>query len=62
MSHDPRAEVAEWVDQYGRLLFAYAYRWTGSRADAEDVVQSVFVRAVAHYSKVRKRSRFEPTF
>jgi RNA polymerase sigma-70 factor (ECF subfamily) len=36
-----------------KALFRSAYRLTGNRADAEDVVQEVCVRAYAHLSTVR---------
>ncbi|QUL57955.1 RNA polymerase sigma factor SigJ [Paenibacillus tritici] len=36
--------MQEWYDQYKNLLFKLAYQLTGSAADAEDVVQDVFLR------------------
>ncbi|THF78817.1 RNA polymerase sigma factor SigJ [Cohnella fermenti] len=37
--------MKELFEQYRRLLFTLAYQLTGSAADAEDVVQDVFVKA-----------------
>lgn len=40
----PPADLAEIFRQHHRLVFQAAYRVTGSPADAEDVVQTVFLR------------------
>lgn len=36
--------MEEWFGSYRKLLFKLAYQMTGSAADAEDVVQDVFVK------------------
>ena len=48
------AAYAELVRQHGRRLFTLAYRLTGSRETAEDVVQDTFLAAF------RTMERFEP--
>jgi RNA polymerase sigma factor (sigma-70 family) len=40
--------VNELLEPHRALLFAVAYRITGSAADAEDIVQEAFVRALLH--------------
>ena len=42
-----------WVRQYQRLLFAIAYWWTGSRADAEELTQEAFFQAYRSRSSLR---------
>ncbi|KAB5094764.1 RNA polymerase subunit sigma-70, partial [Bacteroides thetaiotaomicron] len=37
-------EPAALAEQYAGMLYRLAYARTGSRADAEDVMQEVFVR------------------
>ena len=37
-------EPAELARAYAPAIFRLAYAWTGSRADAEDIMQEVFVR------------------
>ncbi len=49
---DVKSIVQIWLQEHSALLFAFAYRWTGSSQSAEDIVQSVFVRVVKHFSKV----------
>lgn len=45
----PRTESLEGsYRQHERLLWGVAYRMTGSTADAEDIVQETFARALAH--------------
>ncbi len=51
--------LAQWYRRYGPGLFRLAYRLTGSREDAEDVVHDVFVglpEALEHYEE---RGRLE---
>jgi RNA polymerase sigma factor (sigma-70 family) len=46
-------EFRDLVAPHLQALFRSAYRLTGNRADAEDVVQEVCVRAYAHLSTIR---------
>lgn len=46
-------EFRDLVSPHLQALFRSAYRLTGNRADAEDVVQEVCVRAYAHLSTLR---------
>lgn len=50
---DARACVQRWVEDYGQVLFAFAYRWTSDQQSADDIVQSVFLRALRHFAKVQ---------
>jgi RNA polymerase sigma-70 factor, ECF subfamily len=46
------------VDRHGRSVFRLAFRITGSREDAEDVVQETFVRAFRQLDRFESRSNF----
>lgn len=46
-------EFRDLVAPHLQALFRSAYRLTGNRADAEDIVQEVCVRAFAHLSTLR---------
>ena len=39
-----RDELAELFEQYGTDVFRLAFSYLGSRADAEDICQSVFLK------------------
>ncbi|MEZ5669170.1 MAG: RNA polymerase sigma factor [Alphaproteobacteria bacterium] len=43
-----RGAFARLVDRHSARAFAVAYRMTGNRSDAEDVVQEAFIRAWRH--------------
>jgi RNA polymerase sigma factor (sigma-70 family) len=45
---DPRTDVAREYDAHRSFLWGLSYRLTGSAADADDIVQETFVRALAH--------------
>ena len=47
------------VDLYSSRLFGYLYRRTGSRHDAEDMLQEVFVRLVRTLDRYTHDGRFE---
>ncbi len=47
------------VDRYGRLLYAYAFRMTASSADAEDIVQNVFLRAMQNQESIAQASNIQ---
>lgn len=48
------------VDRYSARLYGFLYRLTGSREEAEDLVQEVFVRMVRTIRTYEHRGRFEP--
>ncbi|MEX0724677.1 MAG: sigma-70 family RNA polymerase sigma factor [Planctomycetaceae bacterium] len=45
--------LVELVEQYSALLYRYAYRLTGSTAEAEDLTQQTFLSAHAKFSQLR---------
>lgn len=45
---DPRAAVARLFDEHRAFLWSLGYRLTGNAADADDIVQETFVRALTH--------------
>jgi len=49
--------VQRLVDDYYEALFRYAYRLTGSAADAEDLTQDAFCKAQSHLSQLRDPRR-----
>lgn len=46
------------LDRYGDPLFGFIYRHVGNRAQAEDIVQDVFLRVVKHAERWERRSKF----
>jgi RNA polymerase sigma-70 factor (ECF subfamily) len=46
------------VDRHSRRIYQMAYRMTGCREDAEDVVQDAFVRAFRQLNRFESRSSF----
>jgi len=48
------------VAAYGRRIVGFLYRLTGSRDDAEELAQEVFVRIVRTIRAYRHDGRFEP--
>ena len=55
-----RAAFEELVSRYHRTVFAIAYRMTGSRAEAEDVSQDVFLRVYRGLPQFDPRLPFAP--
>ena len=57
------AAFLQLFDEHHLPLFRFAYRLTGSVADAEDIVQECFLGAAASGMLVRSRGghRYEPT-
>lgn len=49
---------ASLVRRHQRMIYALAYRMTGSAADAEDVTQETFIRAHAQLGTFRAQARF----
>jgi RNA polymerase sigma-70 factor (ECF subfamily) len=46
------------VDRHSRSVFRLAFRITGTREDAEDVVQDTFIRAFRQLDRFESRSNF----
>src|SRR6476661_9769917 len=51
------AELRELVDAHYEALYRYAYRLTGSAADAEDLTQEAFGKALARLGQLREPDR-----
>jgi RNA polymerase sigma-70 factor (ECF subfamily) len=49
-------KLTELADQHYALLYRYAYRLTGSEADAEDLTQQAFLTAHAKWDQLRDES------
>lgn len=47
------------LDAFGKRLYGYFYRLTGSRLDAEDLLQEVFVRLARTIERYNHDGRFE---
>lgn len=47
------------VDAYGSRLFGYFYRLTGSRDDADDLLQELFIRVVRTIESYRHEHHFD---
>lgn len=47
------------VDLYARRLYGLLYRLTGSRTDAEDLLQETFIRMLRGLQAYRENGRFE---
>lgn len=52
---EPASAVAGAFDEHRRFLWSLGYRLTGNAADADDIVQETFVRALARPPADRKR-------
>lgn len=50
-------ELAELIEQHYELLYRYAYRLSGSEADAEDLTQQAFLNAQAKWGQLRDGGR-----
>lgn len=48
-----RVALAELIDRHYALVYRYAYRLTGSVADAEDLTQQTFLQAQAKWDQLR---------
>jgi RNA polymerase sigma-70 factor (ECF subfamily) len=48
------------VDDYYAPLYRYAFRLSGSSADAEDLTQEAFCKAQLHFGQLRDPSRAKP--
>ncbi|REK37610.1 MAG: RNA polymerase sigma factor [Planctomycetota bacterium] len=56
-SPDARLSVSDLVEQYYELLYRFAYRLSGSSADAEDLVQQAFLAAHAKLDQLRESDK-----
>jgi RNA polymerase sigma-70 factor (ECF subfamily) len=56
MDHRAR-KLADLVERYYAILYRYAYRLTGSEADAEDLTQEVFLTAQAKWEQLRDETK-----
>jgi len=56
MDHRARTLV-DLVERYYALLYRYAFRLTGSRADAEDLTQQAFLTAQAKWDQLRDETK-----
>jgi RNA polymerase sigma-70 factor (ECF subfamily) len=52
--------VRQLVDEHYQNLYRYAYRLSGSAADAEDLVQESFCKAMAKIGQLRDAERAKP--
>jgi RNA polymerase sigma-70 factor, ECF subfamily len=52
---DPALDIAQLVADHHQALYRYAYRLTGSQADAEDLTQQAFLVAHQRSDQVRQR-------
>jgi RNA polymerase sigma-70 factor (ECF subfamily) len=52
--------VQRLVDEHYAALYRYAYRLSGSRADAEDLTQEAFCKAQLNFSQLRDLQRAKP--
>lgn len=50
-------KLADLVARYYALLYRYAYRLTGSEADAEDLTQQTFLTAQSRWEQMRDESK-----
>ncbi len=58
--HDDSAEqIQQMIFDYHAALFGFAYRLTGNRADAEDMVQQTFLNAVENARQIRDRTKIK---
>src|SRR5262245_7870657 len=55
---DHRAcKLTDLVERYYALLYRYAYRLTGSEADAEELTQQAFLTAQAKWDQLREEGK-----
>jgi RNA polymerase sigma-70 factor, ECF subfamily len=52
--------IARLVDEHYIALYRYAFRLTGSAADAEDLTQDAFCKAQTHLKQLRDERRAKP--
>ena len=54
---DPSGSVRDLIDAYYESLYRYAYRLSGCAADAEDLTQDTFGKAIARFDQLRDPER-----
>lgn len=54
-NRDKNDDLVGLVENHYEMLFRYAYRLTGSAADAEDVAQQTFLTAQAKFGQLREK-------
>lgn len=59
VSPDPRAEFEDLVGKHFRRFYNFAYRLTGNREDAEDVLQEALLRAYRAFASYDRQKPFE---
>src|ERR1700722_2066925 len=52
--------VKELVEMFYESLYRYAYRLSGSAADADDLTQEAFCKAQMQFKQLRDRNRAKP--
>src|SRR5690242_10760347 len=52
--------IGQLVEENYEALYRYAYRLTGSNADAEDLTQDTFCKAQLNFAQLRDHSRARP--
>jgi RNA polymerase sigma-70 factor (ECF subfamily) len=57
---DRQRSVQRLVEEHYAALYRYAYRLSGSAADAEDLTQEAFVKAQTHLAQLRDPGRAKP--
>src|SRR2546430_12870616 len=55
-----QGSVQKLVDEHYAALYRYAYRLSGSAADAEDLTQEAFCKAQSNLSQLRDAERAKP--
>jgi len=59
-THPGKPALLELVDEHYEALYRYAYRLTGSSADAEDLTQDTFLTVQQKLDQLRDQSRARP--
>ena len=54
------AAFTELVEQYKDRIYGFLYRYTGSREDAYDLSQEVFIKVFTHLESFDEKQRFSP--
>jgi RNA polymerase sigma-70 factor (ECF subfamily) len=54
------ANLSQWVAEHGPVLYRYAYRLTGSTADAEDLTQQTFLLGYRKLTQLRDPAGARP--